>query len=121
MKIRKLNLLVCLVLVSFICMAGNVFAEDKAIDPAAAKAMDPATATKAVESAVAKASSEISLTGAVEKTDAGMIIKVADTNYMVSGQDLATLVGKTVKVTGTLSEGKDGKTINVLSYEEIKK
>ncbi len=112
MKIRKLNLLVCLVVVSFICMAGNVFAEEKAPAPAATKAMEPA---------VAKASSEISLTGAVEKTDTGMVIKVADTNYIVAGQNLDTLVGKMVKVTGTLSEGKDGKTINVLSYEEIKK
>ncbi len=103
MKIRKLNLLICLIMVSLVCLTGKVFAEEKAKAAAATKA-----------------SSEISLTGAVEKTDTGMVIKVADTNYIVAGENLEPLVGKTVKVTGTLSDGKAGKTINVLSYEEIK-
>lgn len=100
---KHLTLLISLVLAACICFAGNVFAEDTA---------------KAADAEIA--SSEVSLTGAVEKTDAGTVIKVADTNYMVAGENLEPMVGKTVKVTGTLSEGEGGTTINVLSYEEIK-
>lgn len=100
---KYFTLLTSLVLAACICFAGNVFAGDMA-----KKAADTETV-----------SSEISLTGAVEKTDAGIVIKVADTNYIVAGQNLEPMAGKTVKVTGTLSDGESGKTINVMSYEEV--
>jgi len=63
-----------------------------------------------------------SITGTVEQTKEGIIIK-ADTgdSYLVTGSDLTTMVGKTVKAIGTLAEGKSGKTLTITSVEEVKK
>lgn len=99
---KHLTLLISLVVATSICFAGNLFAEDMTQAPAEEIA-----------------SAEVSLTGAVEKTDTGIVIKVADTDYIVAGENLEPMAGKTVKVTGTLSEGESGKTINVMSFEEI--
>ena len=62
-----------------------------------------------------------SITGTVEKTDHGIVIAADDGNtYIVMGQDLSGLVGKTVKATGTLAEGQSGKTVTVISVEPVK-
>ena len=63
---------------------------------------------------------EKSVTGTVEQTDQGIVISAADGDtYMVSGQDLTSMVGKTVKATGTLEESDAGKTLTVISVEEV--
>ena len=63
-----------------------------------------------------------SVTGTVEKSDQGIIIKAEDgAQYIVMGKDLSKMVGKTVKATGTLAEGKSGKTLTVISVEPVKK
>ena len=63
-----------------------------------------------------------SVTGVVEKTAQGIIISAdnGDT-YLVMGKDLSKMVGKTVKATGTLAEGKSGKTLTVISVEPVQK
>lgn len=63
---------------------------------------------------------EKSITGTVEQTDQGIVISAADGDtYLVSGQDLAPMVGKTVKATGTLEESDAGKTLTIISVEEV--
>ena len=62
---------------------------------------------------------KITLQGTVEKGDTGLIIQAEDGTYMLSGADLSKMVGKTVEVTGTLSESDAGKTINVMSVKEV--
>ena len=62
---------------------------------------------------------KITLKGTVEQSDNGLIIKSEDGKYMLSGEDLSNMVGKTVEVTGTVSESDAGKTINVMSVKEV--
>lgn len=63
-----------------------------------------------------------SVTGTVEKTDQGIVIAADDgATYIVMGKDLSEMVGKTVKATGTLAEGKSGKTLTVISVEPVEK
>ncbi len=63
-----------------------------------------------------------SITGTVEKTDNGIVISADNGDqYIVMGKDLTDLVGKTVKATGTLAEGKSGKILTVISVEPVKK
>ena len=65
---------------------------------------------------------EESVTGVVHKSDTGeMMIKADDgMDYMVEGEDLSSMVGKTVKVTGTLEEKADVTSIKVMKMEEVK-
>jgi hypothetical protein len=59
-----------------------------------------------------------SITGTVEKTDQGIVIAADDgATYIVMGKDLTEMVGKTVKATGTLAEGKSGKILTVVDVE----
>lgn len=62
---------------------------------------------------------KITLQGTVEQSDTGLIIHAEDGTYMLSGADLSKMVGKTVEVTGTVSESDTGKTINVMSVKEV--
>jgi hypothetical protein len=65
---------------------------------------------------------EETITGTVAKNDAGSIIISADNgeSFMVKGQDLSSMVGKSVQVTGTLEEDSSGKSIMVTAVEQIK-
>ena len=65
---------------------------------------------------------EETVTGTVAQNDSGMIIIAADDgeDYVVKGQDLSGMIGKSVKVTGTLAEEADAKSITVMNLEEIK-
>ena len=63
-----------------------------------------------------------SVTGTVDKTATGIVILADDgVEYMVMGKDLSEMVGKTVKATGTLAEGKSGKILTVVSVEPVEK
>ena len=71
--------------------------------------------------ATAAIAGEQSITGTVEKTDQGIVISANDgAIYMVQGQDLSDMVGKTVKATGTLAESESGKTLTIISIEPVK-
>jgi len=64
---------------------------------------------------------EETVTGVIEQGDQGIVLSADDgETYMVQGQDLSGMVGKSVKATGTLAEGMSGKTITITSVEEIK-
>jgi hypothetical protein len=60
----------------------------------------------------------VELTGMVEQGDNGVVIVTDLGKYSVVGQDLSSMVGKTVKVTGALEESAGQYTINVESVEE---
>jgi hypothetical protein len=60
----------------------------------------------------------VELTGMVEQGDNGVVIVTDLGKYTVVGQDLSSMVGKTVKVTGALEESAGQYTINVESVEE---
>lgn len=60
------------------------------------------------------------ITGTVEKTDAGLIIKADEGDYLVAGQDLSGMVGKRVKATGMVAEDMGKKTLSVTSCSEMK-
>ena len=63
---------------------------------------------------------EQSIMGTVEKTDQGFVISADNgDSYQVMGADLSEMVGKTVKATGTLSEGPSGKELTVIQIEEV--
>ena len=57
--------------------------------------------------------------GTVDQTEAGLVIKADDADYIVAGQDLSKMVGKKVMVSGTVSESEAGKTIHVMEFQEI--
>ena len=62
------------------------------------------------------------ITGMVDVNASDMIIISADDgeDYLVIGRDLSEMIGKTIKVTGTLEEKDDGKSISIMEIEEIK-
>jgi hypothetical protein len=61
-----------------------------------------------------------SITGTVEQTDNGIVISADNGDqYIVMGEDLTDMIGKTVKATGTLAEGKSGKILTVISVEPV--
>jgi hypothetical protein len=59
--------------------------------------------------------------GVLEEGSKGMtVIKMDDGQaFIVLGQNMRPMIGKTVKVTGTLSKGKSTRSIVVTSFEEI--
>ena len=59
------------------------------------------------------------ITGTVEESDAGLIIKADEANYLVAGQDLSAMVGKRVKATGMVAEAEGQKTLTVTSFSEM--
>ncbi|MEE4112305.1 MAG: DUF5818 domain-containing protein [Desulfobacteraceae bacterium] len=64
---------------------------------------------------------EETIQGMVEKGAKGTpVIKTDDGHtFMVLGQNLTAMIGKTVKVTGTLSKGKTTRSIMVTHFEEV--
>jgi hypothetical protein len=65
---------------------------------------------------------EATIQGKVEKSDKGMpMIKTDDgQTFMILGQNMAGMLGKSVTVTGTLSKGKKTRSIVVTHFEEVK-
>lgn len=70
---------------------------------------------------VSAMAAESTFTGMVDENDEGGFILSADDgeDHIIVGSGLSSMVGKTVKITGTLAEDVDPKTINVMSIEEI--
>lgn len=60
--------------------------------------------------------------GTVEKGDKGITVIHTDDGQTVTvlGKNMADMVGKSVKVTGTLTKGGKTRSIVVMSVEEIK-
>jgi len=59
--------------------------------------------------------------GIVEQGNKGVIVVKTDDGqtFYILGQNMTSMVGKTVKVTGTLSKGKATRSIVVTHYEEV--
>ena len=67
------------------------------------------------------AMAEDSITGTIMEKGDIIILDATDGSYVLEGSDMAPeMVGKTVKVTGTVAEKENMKVINVLSMEEVK-
>ena len=63
---------------------------------------------------------EESIIGVVEKTDQGIVIAAEDgASYLVQGENLEAMVGKTLKATGTLAESDQGKVITITDFEVV--
>lgn len=74
-----------------------------------------------VVAAAGLAMAEDSITGTITEKGDIIVLDAADGSYVLEGSDMAPeMVGKTVKVTGTVAEKENMKVINVLSMEEVK-
>lgn len=62
---------------------------------------------------------EDSVTGTVIQTDDGFMLQLEDGSLIQVDQDLSAMAGKRVKVTGTLQEGDNAKTIIASDIVEI--
>ncbi|MDJ0780456.1 MAG: DUF5818 domain-containing protein [Desulfosarcinaceae bacterium] len=60
-----------------------------------------------------------SVTGTIQQGDNGLVLQSPDGEYILAGQDLSDMVGKKIKVTGTIADGEAGKTLTVMSFEEV--
>ena len=60
------------------------------------------------------------VTGTVIQTDTGFQVQLADGSLINVQEDLSAMVGKKVKIIGTIQEGDAGKTIMIDEIEEIK-
>ena len=62
-----------------------------------------------------------SITGTITEKGDMILLDATDGSYVLEGSDKAPeMIGKTVKVTGTVAEKDNVKVINVLSVEEVK-
>jgi hypothetical protein len=69
--------------------------------------------------AIAPAMAADSVTGTIQQGDSGLVLQAADGEYILAGQDLSDMVGKKIKVTGTIADSDAGKTLTVMSFEEV--
>jgi len=86
------------------------------------KPMEPsdATAPKSVMAPSAPSGTEVSeIRGTVVKTENGIVIFSDAGSFLVSGQDLSSMVGRNVKATGTVEEGGERPTIRLSSITLI--
>ena len=60
----------------------------------------------------------LALTGTIEQDGDNMILSTDLGDYIIAGQDLSEMVGKTVNVTGAVEESQGKYIINVLSFSE---
>lgn len=95
-------------------MATSVSDEQKMQEGAAAEQAQENVA--GVQPDTAKAE-EIS--GTVVRTEDGIALFSDSGSYMIAGQELGDLVGRTVKVTGTIDEGAEKPIITVISVSLI--
>lgn len=73
-----------------------------------------------VVASVGLAMAEESITGTVAEKGDIIILDAADGSYVLEGSDMtAEMVGKKVKVTGTVAEKDNMRVISVIQLEEI--
>jgi hypothetical protein len=74
-----------------------------------------------VLSAAGWASAEDSIVGTIAAKGDIIVLDAADGLYLLEGSDMTPdMVGKQVKVTGTVQVKDDMRVINVMSMEEVK-
>ena len=62
---------------------------------------------------------ESSVIGMVERTEEGLVLTTVEGSYLITGGNLTTMIGKTIKAIGTISKINEHKTIAVVSAEEV--
>jgi hypothetical protein len=78
------------------------------------------TETQALSQTVASAPTESAeIAGALMQTEKGLAIVTGTDTYIVAGQDLSDMIGKTIKVTGTVAEVDGGQVIEVITVTPI--
>jgi hypothetical protein len=77
--------------------------------------------TSVIAAEQGKKGAQETIQGMVEKGNKGTtVIKTDDGHtFNVLGQNMGPMIGKTVKVTGTLSKGKTTRSIMVTSFQEV--
>ncbi len=77
--------------------------------------------TTALSVSKATAAEQETIQGVVAENKKGTtVIKLDDGQvFNVLGQNMKDMIGKTVKVTGTLSKGKTSRAVVVTSFEEV--
>ena len=76
----------------------------------------------AIVTMIGCSSAEQTFTGTLEQTENGLTLETSDgsnTYRIIDNPDLRALVGKSVKVTGSLMDRQAGKSIHVKSFEVI--
>ena len=70
---------------------------------------------------VSAVAAEQTFSGIIDENEEGAFILSADDgeDYVIKGSGLASMVGMTVKITGTLAEDAEPKTITVMKIEEL--
>lgn len=63
------------------------------------------------------ADDQITIIGILENSKRGVVLTANDEKYLIIGQDLTTLIGRKVKVTGEVIESKRGKSLMVAVVE----
>lgn len=74
--------------------------------------------TAAEQAAPAAMPKTLALTGTVEQAGDDIMLVTDLGDYILSGQDLSAMVGKTINVTGAVEETGGQYTINVISFSE---
>lgn len=89
--------------------------------PAEAQPQDTAQAPGAVPPAGEVGKSDVAeIMGTVLDSGGEIVVFTDQGNYAVTGEDLSDMVGKTVRVLGSLQEEEGRRTINVISVYEVK-
>ena len=75
----------------------------------------------AVVATAGLALAEDSITGTISEKGEFIVLDAASGSFVLEGSDIAPdMVGKRVKVTGTVAEKDNLRVLNVLSMEEVK-
>jgi hypothetical protein len=124
MKISRMTMLILAALaVAVLVVAPTVGAAEKAAKPAASAA--PATSmSKMAQDEVTATGTIVEAKNAEGKVNGCMLEQADGQSMMLSeggkGMELSEMIGKRVKVVGTLEEAKGIKTITATEFEEIK-
>ncbi len=78
------------------------------------------TQTEASPQVAASAAAEVAeIDGRVVQTEKGLAVATGTDAYVVAGKDLSEMIGKLVKVTGTIAEVDGGQVIDVMTFTPI--
>ena len=72
------------------------------------------TETHMSSQAAAVPSDSVEVDGMLMQTDKGLAVVTGTNSYVVAGKDLSDMIGKLVKVTGTIAEVNGGQVIEVM-------
>ena len=76
--------------------------------------------TKASPQVAASAAAEVAeIDGRLVQTEKGLALATGTDAYVVAGKDLSEMIGKLVKVTGTIAEVDGGQVIEVMTVTPI--